>query len=98
MFQESFENGLLSTSMRGALITLLPKLRKPFRPFKFRYKNTLQNSFKKTGGLPASSAGGMGPKRIYSKQTGFNILHVQREVRDTALLSLDAEKASALSV
>ena len=108
MFKESFLNGILPTSLRGALITLLPKPGKPnnkcenFRPISLlnvdlkvlskiiarRLEKIISNIIDKDqNGFVQGRQGFHNVRRI------LNILFEERGAADTALLSLDAEKA-----
>lgn len=108
MFTESFQNGTLPSSLRGALITLLPKAGKPTNKFEnWRPISLLNADLKILCKILAKRIEDIIITIIGRDQNGFirgrhgfhnvrrilNILYHQKEVPDTALLSLDAEKA-----
>ncbi len=108
MFVESFHNRILPTSLRGALITLLPKPGKPndkcenFRPI-----SLLNVDLKILSKIIARRLEKIIPNIIDKDQNGFvqgrqgfhnvrrilNILIEAKGAADTALLSLEVEKA-----
>lgn len=108
MFLESFENGTLPTSMRGALIILLPKPGKPnnkcgnLRPISLRNSDT-----KILCKVLARRLEDLIPSIVKRDQNGFvkgrqgfhnaqevlNIIHHQKGAPDIALLFIDLEKA-----
>lgn len=108
MFKESFHSGILPTSLRGALITLLPKPGKPNNKCEnFRPISLLNVDLKSLSKIIARRLEKIIPNIIHKDQNGFvqsrqgfhnvrriqNILFEEKGAADTALLSLDAEKA-----
>ncbi len=108
MFKESFANGVLPESLRYPLITLIPKPNKintkceSFRPI-----SLLNTDVKILSTILARRLEVLLPKIVHQYQTGFikgrqgfhnvrtllNVLYFKRGTGDTAILSLDAEKA-----
>lgn len=108
MFTESFRNGILPSSLRGALITLLPKVDKPTNKCEnWRPISLLNADLKILCKVLANRIEDIITTIIGRDQNGFirgrqgfhnvrrilNILYHQKGAQDTALLSLDAEKA-----
>lgn len=109
MFSDSFEKGILAISLRGALITLLPKPGKPcnkcgnLRPIslvnvdlKILCKilaRRLELCFEPN--IIACDQNGfiVGRQGFHNVRRVMDILHNREEKPDTALLSLDAKKA-----
>lgn len=103
-----FQEGLLPMSMRGALITLLPKPGKPNTQCENMRSISLLNSDTKIlckvlakrlevilPGLIGEDQNGFRQRRqgFHNVRRLLNILHDQRGEQDTAVLALDAEKA-----
>ncbi|CAI5652659.1 unnamed protein product [Oreochromis niloticus] len=108
MFTESFQKGTLPQPLRGALVTLLPMAGKPHDKCEnWRPISLLNADLKILCKILAKRIEDILPEIIGRDQNGFirgrqgfhhvrrilNILYDQKGARDTALLSLDAEKA-----
>lgn len=105
---KSYNNGILPTSLRGALITLLPKPGKPNNKCEnLRPISLLNVDLKILSKILARRLEKIIPTKVDKDQNGFvqgrqvfynirrvlNILNFEKGTPDTALLSLDAEKA-----
>lgn len=108
MFTESFQNGILPPTLRGALITLIPIAGKPNNKREnLRPISLLNADLKILCEILARRIEGIIPKIIGEDQNGFihgrqgfynvrrllNVIYSQKGAPDTALLSLDTEKA-----
>lgn len=108
MFKESYANGILPPSLREALIIVLPKPGKPkTKCGNLRPISLLNSDTKILCKVIARRLEGILPSIVGKDQNGFiqgrqgfhnvrrvlNILYNQEGAPDTALLSIDAEKA-----
>lgn len=108
MLKESFTNGILPESLRHALITLIPKPNKLItKRDSFRPISLLNTDVKILSKIIARRLVTLLPEIIHRDQNGFikgrqgfhnvrtllNVLHLKKGACDTAILSLDADKA-----
>lgn len=99
MYSESYINGYLPTSMREASIILLPKPGKPNNKCENMHPISLRNTDTKiVSKILAKRLENVlgfikGRQGFHNVRQFLNILHNQKREKDTALLSLDAEKA-----
>lgn len=108
MYEESFQNGYFPPSLRNALITLILKPDKPpFMCESYRPISLLNSDTKIIAKVLARRLEKCLPSLIHHDQNGFiknrqanynirrtlNIIHENKGSHDSAILSLDAEKA-----